>query len=192
MELAQLLDLWPDPRRATTIEDLIPLRLFATDGSYKAEPDKAAEILTAESIIRDRGEGAGGFVLFPRCANTPVHGVQTTSDQPEPGMNAFTWELLTQVIAIKMTQYQPHFLPGFSDCTSAITRSNLALRSYINPLAHTRGGLWASAAHVHADCDRPRRFHHVKAHPERDPKRKANPTITDIAIYMTDATASVI
>jgi hypothetical protein len=188
-ELAQLLDFWPDPRRATTTEDLTPLRLFATDGSYKAEPDNAAEILTSESIIRDKGKGAGGIVFFPHNTYTPVHGVQITSNQPEPGMNAFTWELLTQVIAIQMTQYQPHYLPGFSDCTSAITRSNLALRSFINPLAHTRGGLWASAAHVHANCDLPRRFTHIKAHPERDPKRKDNPTIKDIAIYMADAVA---
>ena len=104
-------------------------------------------------------------------------------------MNAFTWELLTQAVALQMTQYQPHYLPGFSDCTSAITRSNMALRSFINPLAHTRGGLWASAAHVYADCEQPRRFHHIKAHPEKDSARKANPTITDKAIYMADAVA---
>jgi hypothetical protein len=90
-ELVQLLDFWPDPRRATTTEDLTPLRLFATDGSYKAEPNNAAEIFTSESIIRDKGKGAGGFVFFPHNTNTPVHGIQITSDQPEPGMNAFTW-----------------------------------------------------------------------------------------------------
>jgi hypothetical protein len=99
-ELAQLLDFLPDPRRATTTEYLTPLRLFATDGSYKAEPDNAAEILTSESIIRDKGKGVGGIVFFPHNTNTPVHGVQIISDQPEPGMNAFIWELLTQVIAM--------------------------------------------------------------------------------------------
>jgi hypothetical protein len=120
-----------------------------------------------------------------------MQSVQITSDDPEPGMNAFTWELLTQVIAIQLTEHQPHYLPGFSDCTSAITRVNLALRSYINPLAHTRGGLWATAAHQHADWYRPRRFHHVKAHPERSPERAANPTITDKIIYMADAVAGL-
>jgi hypothetical protein len=104
-------------------------------------------------------------------------------------MNAFTWELLTQLSAIQMTQYQPHYLPGFSDCTSAITRPNLALQSHINPLTYTRGGLWASTAHEHANCDLPRRFTHLKAHPERDPKCKDNLTIKDIAIYMVDAVA---
>jgi hypothetical protein len=34
----------------------------------------------------------------------------------------------------QLRDYQPYFLPGFSDCTSAITRSNMALRSFINPL----------------------------------------------------------
>jgi hypothetical protein len=79
-----------------------------------------------------------------------------------------------------MTQYQPHYMPGFSDCTSAITRSNLVLRSYINPLTHTCGRLWALAAYVHANCDPPRRFTHIKAHLERDPKREDNPTIKGI------------
>jgi hypothetical protein len=94
-------------------------------------------------------------------------------------MNAITWELLTQVVVIQITQYQPHYLPGFSDCTSAI-----ALRSYINPLAHTCGRLWASAAHVHATCDRPRRFTHIKAHPKRDLKCKYNPTSKEISIFV--------
>ena len=188
-EMAQLLDLWPDPRRATEIEELTPLRFFATDGSFKAEPNGLADILTGESRLRNHGKGAGGIVFIPRNARAAIQGVQITSDEPEPGMNAFTWELLTQVVALQMTQYQPHYLPGFSDCTSAITRSNMALRSFVNPLAHTRGGLWASAAHVYADCDQPRRFYHIKAHPERDPARKANPTVRDKAIYMADAVA---
>jgi hypothetical protein len=190
-ELAQKLKLWPDPRELTEIEDLMPLRLFATDGSFKAEPNSLADILTSEAALRDAGEGAGGFVCVPRNPKTLMQSVQITSDEPEPGMNAFTWELLTQVIAVQMTQYQPHFLPGSSDCTSAITRVNLALKSYINPLAHTRGGLWATAAHVHADCDQPRRFYHVKAHPERYPARTANPTIKDKIIYIADAVAGL-
>jgi hypothetical protein len=70
-------------------------------------------------------------------------------------------------------QYQPHYLPGFSDCTSAITRSNLAFRSYMNPLAHTRGGLWASV-HMYTQ---PRHFTHIKAHPKREPKCEDNRTI---------------
>jgi hypothetical protein len=80
------------------------------------------------------------------------------SAKPEPGMNAFTWELLTQAIALNMVKHQCAELPGYSDCTSAITRTNQALRSFVNPLAHTRGGLWASAAHVFSNYRSPRRF----------------------------------
>jgi hypothetical protein len=63
--------------------------------------------------------------------------------------------------------------------------------SYFSPttteLAHTSGGLWASAAHIYTDCEQPRRFYHIKAHPEHDPARKENPTIIDKAIYVADA-----
>jgi hypothetical protein len=63
MELAQELDLWPDSRvrGLTEREDLTPLRLFATDGSYKAEPTGAADVITPESMIRDNGKEAGGM-----------------------------------------------------------------------------------------------------------------------------------
>jgi hypothetical protein len=40
-----------------------------------------------------------------------------------------------------------------------------------------------------AAYDIPWRFTNIKAHPERDPKRKDNPTIEDIAIYMVDVAA---
>jgi hypothetical protein len=92
------------------------LEVLLTEGSYKVEPDKAAEILTLESIIRDKGKWAGGIVFFLHNTYTPIQCVQITSDQEELGINVFTLELLTQVIAIKMAQYQPHYLPGFFDC----------------------------------------------------------------------------
>jgi hypothetical protein len=44
----------------------VPLRLFATDGSYKAKSENLSDILTAELIIRDKGEGAVGIVVLPR------------------------------------------------------------------------------------------------------------------------------
>jgi hypothetical protein len=107
------------------------------------------KVSTSESIIRDKGKGVGWIVFFSHNTNTPVYVVQITSDQPEPGMNAFSWELFTQVIAIQITQYQSHNLPGFSDCTTAITRTNLALRSYISPVTNSCGWLWASAPHMY-------------------------------------------
>jgi hypothetical protein len=65
----------------------------------------------------------------------------------------------------------------------------MALSSFINPLAHIRGGLLTLAAHFYADFDQPRRFYYLKTHPERDPSQKADPTIKDKAIYMAAAVA---
>jgi hypothetical protein len=87
-ELAQLLEFWPDPRRAATTEDLTPLRLFATYGSYKAEQENTDKILTLEPAIHDNGKRAEGIIFFVHNTNTPVHGDQITSNQPEVGMNA--------------------------------------------------------------------------------------------------------
>jgi hypothetical protein len=126
-ELAQLLDFWLDPRRAATTEDLTLLQLFTTNGTYKAKPNKGAESLTMEPIIRYKGKRARGIILFLSNTNTPVNGVQITSDQLEMGMSAFICGLLTQLIAIQITHYPSHYLASFSDC--AITQSNLAPRS---------------------------------------------------------------
>ena len=188
-EKAEFLELVPDQQHGSGPTQFMPLRLFATDGSYTAIPEDMSDIITSESLLRDRGKGAGGIVFVPRDRSATVVGFRITSRNPEPGMNAFTWELLTQTVALQMITHQPTYLPGLSDCTSAIARTNLALRSYINPLAHTRGGLWASGAHVFTNHRYPRKFTHVKAHPERDPERLANPTIRDKAIFMADAVA---
>jgi hypothetical protein len=48
----------PDPCRAAEVKDLVPLRFFATNGSYKVEPENLADILTAEAIIRDKGKSS--------------------------------------------------------------------------------------------------------------------------------------
>ena len=188
-ELAQELDLCMDPMRHIEVQDLTTLSLFATDGSYKAETTGAQDVITSEAMLRDQGKGAGGIVFIPTDRHAPVHGVRITSNNPEPGMNAFTWELLTQLVAVHMVKHQRQDLPGYSDCTSAIARTNKALRSYNNPLAHTRGGLWASGAHVFSNHKHPRSFQHIKAHPERCPERTKHPTIQDKAIFMADAIA---
>ena len=163
--------------------------MVATDGSYKITPAGSFDIITAERLLRNKGTGAGGIVLIPESPLHPTHGVRITSSAPEPGMNAFTWELLSQLIALHLTKHQPVSIQAFSDCTSAIARTNRALRSYINPLAHTRGGLWASGSHTFYDPLEPRYFQHVKAHPERCPDRTANPSLADKAIFMADAIA---
>jgi hypothetical protein len=49
-------DLWPDPQRLTEVEDFLHLSLFATEGSYKVEPEGAANVITAEYTVRDKGK----------------------------------------------------------------------------------------------------------------------------------------
>ena len=87
-DLAFELDLWPDPRRSNDLCDCILLRLFATDGSYKAEPTNLRDIITPEKTLRDKGKGAGGIVFLQHRTTAPTLGVRITSDKPEPGMNA--------------------------------------------------------------------------------------------------------
>ena len=105
-------------------------------------------------------------------------------------MNAFTWELAAQVIALHLTKHLPNPLCLTSDCTSAITVVNKSLRSHNNTLSNERGGILASAAHAFADPSHWRRkFVHTRAHPERNQRRQENPTIRDKAIFMADAIA---
>jgi len=189
-DLAIQLELWPDdPEMHPDGQNLMALRFYATDGSFNVTPESVRDILTSEPRLRSRGKGAGGIVFMPCYRGSPIHGVRITSDQPEPGMNAFTWELVSQLIALHMVQYQPPCVTGFTDCTSAMARTKVALRSHNDRLAHTAGGLWASGVHMFADQHNPRQFKHIKAHPENYPERAKNPTEQDKAIFMADALA---
>ena len=188
-ELAKQLCLWPDPEMYGEEQELLNVRLFATDGSFSAEPASMHDILTPESDLRDRGKGSGGIVFIPVDKSVEPLGVHINSDNPEPGMNAFTWELVTQLVALHMVKHLPPTVSGYSDCTSAIARTTVATRTTYDTLAHTSAGLWASGIHQFASRT-PREFIHVKAHPERDPKRSANPTLLDMAIFMADAVAA--
>ena len=188
-ELAKQLCLWPDPEMYGDEQELMNVRLFATDGSFSANPDSAEDIIAPEADLRDRGKGSGGIVFIPEDKNAEPQGVHISSDNPEPGMNAFTWELVTQLVALHMVKHLPPTISGYSDCTSAIARTTVATRTTYDTLAHTSAGLWASGIHQFASGT-PRQFIHVKAHPERDPERSANPTILDRAIFMADAVAA--
>jgi hypothetical protein len=126
---------------------------------------------------------------MPPNPHDEVYSIHITSNSPEPGMNAFTWELVSQLIALQIMKHHPEAV-GYSDCTSALARTTAALRStHDNLLGHTRAGIWASGVHTLANPNQRRLFHHITAHPERDPKRTANPTRQDLAIFMADAAA---
>jgi len=104
-------------------------------------------------------------------------------------MNAYIWELVTQLIALHMTKHLPPPHALVSDCTSAIARTNRALSTTNDQLANKRGGIFASGAHQFANPHSPKFFTHIRGHPERDKERTLNPTLADKAICMADAAA---
>ena len=171
---------------------LPPIRLLATDGSFTVQPRDTSDILTSETSLRDAGTGAGGIVFLPPGYNsdspTP-NGIRIVSDKPEPGMNAFTWELVTQLIGLHFTKHLTSPLVAISDCTSAIARTNRALKTKYNQLANTSGGIFASGAHEFANHRHPKYFLYTQAHPERFKNRREHPTMRDKAICMADAMA---
>jgi hypothetical protein len=188
--------LWPsDWYGEEDNENLPPLHLIATDGSFTITPEKTADILKSEHDLRCTGKGAAGIVLIPpnyqESTSPPPLGVQIISKEGEPGMNAFTWELTAQVVALHLSKYQHNSLQLTSDCTSAITITNKALRARNDVLANERGGLVATSAHEFANSEKyhKRHFVHTKAHPERNQQRTENPTLYDKAILMADAMA---
>jgi hypothetical protein len=172
--------------------DLPPMQMMATDGSFIITPKDSSDILTSESDLRDTGKGAGGIVFLPHGFNrdsSPPDGIRITCDRPEPGMNAFTWELVTQLIGLHFAKHLPSPLVAISDCTGAIARTNRSLKTKNNQLASTRGGIFATGAHEFSHPSHPKYFIYTPAHPERSKERRENPTVRDKAIYMADAIA---
>ena len=190
-----ILNKWRWERHASVAwPRFFPYICFFTDGAYSPQEAEAGDILTPEQQLRDNGRGAGGIVFFPTNRYGP-HGpvypilIRVTSRQNEPGMNAFTWELVTQLIALNLAKFLPPYVYGFTDCKAAMARTNRATTSYVDQLAHTRGGLYSSAMHHLALSGQIGRFSWVKGHPERDKERKDLTSRKDIGIFMADRVA---
>jgi hypothetical protein len=194
VSLAEDLRLWPSELyEEEDNANLPPLRLLATDGSFKVKPRGLHDIITPEHILRNHGKGSGGMVFLPPGYNREHHtpaAIRIISDSPEPGMNAFYWELVTQLIGLYFIQYQPRHLVLTSDCTSAIVITNKALRSHLNTQPNVRGGLFASGIHQFSDPFDPRYFIHTQCHPERYFTRRVSPSIRDLGMLISDAVAS--
>jgi len=152
-DIAEHQRLWPsDWYDEEDNANLPPMRLVATDGSFRITPEGAKDILTPEADLRCTGQGAAGIIFIPpdysEETSPPPLGVQIVSTTPEPGMNAFTWELTAQVIALHLTKHQSKYLILTSDCTSAISIVNKALRQ--------KNDTQATSAHEFADSCYPR------------------------------------
>jgi len=189
--VAQKIHLWPDPDIHDPDLPLLPLSFYVTDGSYRITTRTYADILTNEHSLRNQGTGAAGIVFIsPARDRAPLpYTVRITTANPEPGLSAYAWELIAQVIAIRMTQHYPSTLCGYSDCTATIARINTALSSFIDLQPFVTAGILTSATHTQRSIQSPRQIQHVKAHPERDPHRMANLSPLDKAIFLADAVA---
>ena len=104
-------------------------------------------------------------------------------------MSAYAWELLAQLVALKLTQYYPSSLQGYSDCKATIDRMNEALSITIDRLGFTTAGILATSAHAHSSPSCPRTIQYIAAHPERYVGRWNQPTQLDKAIFLVDAIA---
>jgi hypothetical protein len=130
VNLAEDLRLYPsDIYSKEENKNLPPMQLMATDGSYIVTPRDCSDILTSESNIRDTGNGAGRIVSpgFNRDS-PPPNGIRITCDRPKAGMNAFTWEHVTQLIGLHFSKLIHSPLVVIFNCTDAIAR--------INPIKH--------------------------------------------------------
>ena len=189
--VAQDIHLWYDP----TIHDpdlpLLPLSFYVTDGSFRINTQSFADILAAEHTLRQHGTGAAGIVFqSPARDRAPLpHTVRIITEVEEPGLSAYAWELIAQVVALRMTQFYPNSITGYSDCTATISRINSALSSFLDLQSFETAGILTTAAHAQSSTSFPRTIRHIKAHPENDADRMANLTPLDRAIFLADAIA---
>jgi len=192
-DMAKQLELWPAPDWFGSQQDMPTFSSFFTDGSYSPRHAVMADILTPEAELRDQGRGAGAIVFFPtHQAGLPQRdpiSIRILSPHSEPGMNAYTWELVTQLVALTLAKHLPPQVNGYSDCKSAISRTNRALRTKNDQLATTTAGVYGAATHALADMTHPRTFKWVKSHPETDPTRADLSVHEDLGIFMADAVA---
>jgi hypothetical protein len=190
-KVAKAIHLRYDPEIHDTDLPPLPLKFYVTDGSFSAQASTYADILTSEHALRQQGTGGAGIVFtLATIKRTPYpHTVHLMTKTPQKGLSAYAWELLAQVVALKLTQDHPHTTLGYSDCTATIARMNTALAEFINPLGSTTAGILTTAAHTHFSLRSQRQIIHVKAHPERDPARREYTTPLDSAIFLADAIA---
>ena len=189
--MARKIHLWFDPEIHDPDLPVLPLDFYVTDGSFKIATTSYQDILTSEHKLRQDGTGAAGIVIMPNgiARDTYPHTVKLMARENQPGLSAYAWELLAQLVALKLTQHHPTDVLGYSDCTATISRMNTALSTFTNSLGFITAGILSTSAHQHTSIDHPRQIRHVKAHPERNPERMANPTSLDRAIFLADAIA---
>lgn len=171
--------------------EYFPLTSVTTDGSFKVTASTRADLLQPYSHLQDKAAGGGGIILTADSThhhNIPL-GIHISMDMPERGMNAYIWELLTQLVALHLIKEYSRKIPFQSDCCSAIARTNHALASYNDTLVSTKAGLLPSCMNLFSCTHDPRILTHVPAHPENNEERRTHPSPQDKAIFLADAVA---
>jgi hypothetical protein len=139
--------LWPHKEIFGEDQGLRDVKFYVTDGSFTVKTTGAKDIITPEQTLWDASEGAGGIVLMPRNPTNQVLGLHIKSDKLQPGMNAYTWELLTAVVGLHLVKFMPRPVKGHSDCMSAIIRLNNAMLAFHDIQSSvTAGNLYCSLA----------------------------------------------
>jgi hypothetical protein len=104
---AQKAKIWPLEENISNNQVLHNLKLYATDGSFTVKTAGAKDIIASKQTLRDAGEGTEGIELMPRNPTNMVLDLHIKSDKPQPGTNAYTWQLLTAVVRLHLVKFMP-------------------------------------------------------------------------------------
>jgi hypothetical protein len=133
-------------------------------------------VLALEVVFSSHHQNSQTIVEKPNA-------VRVIHDGPTPGMRAYHWELVMQLISLHFAKHLRHdHLVLTSDCTSAIACTNQSLSTRNNKLANARGELFAAGTHAFADPLNASKFIYTRGHPERTESRRLNPTFRDEAM----------
>jgi hypothetical protein len=94
--------------------------LFLIIGSFTKKTTGAKYIITSKQTLWDTNEGVRGIELMLHNPTDEVLGLHIKSNKPQPGMNAYTWVILTAVVGLLLLKFMPSVVKGHSDCMSAI------------------------------------------------------------------------
>jgi hypothetical protein len=203
-KFARAARLWPDPELYGEEQELLSVQSYFTDGSFTTTMKNTADILADDRALQRVSHGSGGLAIIPQDPLHPVLGFHVKSATPQPGMTAYTWELVMQVVGLHMMKHMPSDVHGYSDCQSALTRCNTAMQSRRDMQTDTTAGILTSGAfefrpaeegkpdpHMkRADPGLARLIQWIRSHPERDKSRYSNPSPEDIGIFLADLIAA--
>jgi hypothetical protein len=139
------------------------------------------------------------ILLVPCNPTDQLLGLHIKRGKPQPGMNAYTLELLAVVVGLHTMWFMPSVVKGFSDCMSAIIRLKDAILAFHNTQSSDTAGILISGGYQFQvtkedikditikrfEIDNPRLILWIRSHPEKD-ERAHNPDELAKDIFMAD------